>query len=129
MAFELDTSGSVGPMPGWEKPVPTCDRFIFWEKLDPLTQGYAEAQLREVFEWGTLADGKPYGFRHFAPETLATMMADCAAWRKAYCKVGDTPKDGAKFWELRQLQLVHRPDFPPLTLYLSDDGKIMARAA
>ena len=49
MTFQLDTTGGVGPMPGWHKPVPTSNRFIFWFDLSPFAQDYIEALAADNF--------------------------------------------------------------------------------
>ena len=132
--FTLDTSGHV--------PVQYGSRFIgdraFWPDLDPFTQGYVEALLSaaSVKVGGSRLD-IPFGFRHLAPETLATMMKDCAratthapprwhvpAW------AGKTAEEGRKFYRDRQRgDFIVRGLFPPLTLYLGDDGRVYQREA
>lgn len=64
------------------------------------------------------------GFSDLAPETLARIIADCERWQRLYPKGRSGHEGGAYCWELRQAQHVERPDFPPLTVQLGDDGKV-----
>lgn len=86
-----------------------------------------------------------YGFRHLAPETLVAMLKDCALYQ-SYLTGEHSPdrlrRMGECLWYTRQdgdmfLDMEWGPDcaaltqcarvFPPLTLYLSDDGKVRQR--
>lgn len=104
-----------------------------WSDLDAFTQGYVEAlfesgggRIGPVFQWVC-------GFSDLAPETLARIIADCAAVADFAEFFADNP--GASFWLNRQSawpawsdrrpRLVDR--FPPLTAYLGDDGKVYLR--
>lgn len=129
----LDTSGrvagDVGGLAVWRE----------FEELSPFQQGYVKAALHRLSvdllaQW--LDDVDAYrapAFRDLAPEALAAMLKDCQ-------EVGDYAEffavdPGTSFWLNRQsewpawgerrLRLV--PRFPPLTLYLGDDGKIYQR--
>lgn len=134
----LDTSGFVNE--------PIADgirtKRFWWHRLDPFTQGYTEASWRE---WGRLHPGKvygsllrPFGFSDLAPETLAVILRDCAAFRVENF-TWTNAKAGRTFWDLRQegfperyfLSAARRTSeaFPPLTPYLGDDGKVYLREA
>lgn len=71
--FILDTAGRVDQ--------PGLLRALIWGDLDAFTQGYVEA----LFFTSTGDDGEPLeqGFSDLAPETLARIIADCAAFRAA----------------------------------------------
>lgn len=58
-------------------------------------------------------------FSDLAPETLAAILKDC----EANSSTDSTKRSGALFWRNRQEGAV--PDFPPLTLTLSDDGEVV----
>lgn len=129
-AFTLDTSGAVMLAPGF-----------IWSDLDPFTQGYIEALLRE----GSAAVhtereqqgrersrfDRDLGFSDLAPETLAAILTDCARRKTQLAPKGSTlfteAERGRLFWEDRQVALVAA--FPSLTPYLGDDGKVYLRAA
>lgn len=61
MTFQLDKTGGVGPMPGWHKPVPNSNRFIFWSDFSPFMQDYTEALLGSLTaqpgQWFYMASG------------------------------------------------------------------------
>lgn len=62
------------------------------------------------------------GFSDLAPETLARIREDCAAYRQRLLPSDlNHARYGEGFWIDRQRAGSH---FPPLTLYLGDDGKV-----
>jgi hypothetical protein len=97
---------------------------ISWHNLDPFTQGYVEALLRVAPEWvrcGAVA-GPHEGYCAFSdlsPEALAVILKDCEMVRVMW------HGKGQDFWRLRQEG--GWPGFPPLTVYLGDDGKVRLR--
>lgn len=114
--FHLDTSGSVlnGTTGGEPKP-------IGWGYLDAFTQGYIEALFF------TQQNDRGHGaasFSDLAPETLAAILRDCAAYPEVGLMFPEVARtnDGHTFWEMRQAGGFS--DFPPLTLYLGGDGKV-----
>lgn len=127
MTTTLDTSGSVR--------LPMSPRSVIrnhlWSDLTPFAQGYVEAALTGPIEypdpnegWGPSCSPK---FGWLAPATLAAMMADCETLA-ARVRAIDFPATGKFLWEIRQAgQLA--PEFPPITLYLSEDGLIHHRVA
>jgi len=150
MTFQLDTTGGVGPMPGWHKPVPTSNRFIFWFDLSPFAQDYIEALAADNFarvaampsdndetghcrhcgrdnrgeEDGPCSDDCPrqdIRFSDFAPETLERIIADCERFQLMY-PTAATTIGGKGLWTERQAGGL--PRFPPQTLQLCDDGKV-----
>lgn len=57
-----------------------------------------------------------------SPEGLGVSQA---AWLDHFPALNiNNRRSGARFWELRQAQLVARPGFPPLTVSLDDDGRV-----
>jgi hypothetical protein len=72
----VDTRVSEGRAPGTSHPVV----ITAWRDLDAFTQGYVEA----LFFTSTGDDGEAFGegFADLAPETLARIIADCAAFQK-----------------------------------------------
>jgi len=65
-------------------------------------------------------------FSDLAPETLARIMEDCERFG-AMCEANLWLIQGNEFWIMRQRGDLTDKDFPPLTLYLSDDGKVRFR--
>jgi hypothetical protein len=133
--FTLDTSGAV-PM-GRGENIGLAGVNLRWDdpQMTPFVRGCAEGVLREVFEFATLPDGSPYGFRHLAPETLAAILKDC----ERLLEIGNRPgasgwdegrarEQGAGFWVGRQGG-VWAPTFPPRIPYLGDDGRVYLREA
>lgn len=136
--FTLDTSGYV-KKPGREGS-PWADDKWTWSTLDPFTQGYVRRALEDnapeinatinarCLDLGE--DRPPVAFSDLAPETLAAMMKDCAAYLALH-SVPETAANysslGRDFWHDRQSGRC--PAFPPLTLYLGDDGKVYQREA
>lgn len=135
--FKLDTSGEVGIMPAgrWN------ERFMRWSDLSPFAQGYIEAALTsygDVLEMRPRGAGespmlrsmiiahRPARFSDLAPATLAAMLEDCERWKCQFPAVG-AQEDGMAFWVLRNAQFVKRSAFPPVALFLADDGKIRQR--
>lgn len=131
--FVMDTSGRVGADPNW-------DRFggeqgLAWSDLSPFAQGYVEAMLAEAGE--DLADERmaqnprddarlSVGFSDLAPETLARIMEDCEAMKRAP-GLAEEPRGGDFFWHWRQEGKLTINGFPPLTPHLGDDGKVYLR--
>ena len=142
--FTLDTSGVVLMPRGqhWDG--------VNWSDLDPFTQGYGEAAARELYERliSDICEGEParlahaervaaeaVAFRNWSPEALALILRDCAAVRKQFSGVRLTAKHGPEFFASRQngfrvgADVFHgstlKADFPPLTVSLSDEGKVV----
>jgi hypothetical protein len=114
--FTLDTSGEVA-----------CDEHGWahvWSDLTPFQQGYVEAALRPREGLYYPLTSRFAGFSDLAPETLAAMLKDCEAWQRELRLASPaTAASGAGFWEDRRRGLWRH--FPPLTLYLGDDGKVL----
>lgn len=111
----FDTSGTVR-RPGFARP-------LAWSDLSPFEQGYVEALFVETRRANPHHPVVGCGFSDLAPEALVMILRDCEGWLKLYPKASG----GASFWRCRQDQLVTRPDFPPLTVYLGDDGRVHLR--
>lgn len=123
--FKLDTSGEVV--------VPSShyvDEYMIvrFSDLSPFVQGYVEAMfassITDLQNHGYSWDYGRGRFIDLAPETLARIIEDCERWIKQYPKVTLNARSGADFWLYRQRQWIERPEFPPLIIYLSDDGKV-----
>ncbi len=120
--FTLDTSGAVAATDGG---------VYYFAELSPFAQGYVEAMfeaLRDKHSFRTQplvreAIAK-YGFSDLAPETLAAILRDCEAIQ---ADMDQDREQGFHAWRVRQAG--RWPDFPPLTPYLSDDGKVRLREA
>lgn len=72
------------------------------------------------------SDHPEIGDAPFAPETLARVMEDCGRMVDVLLPIDPSKASavlGAKAWTLRQAR--EWPDFPPLTLSLGDDGKVV----
>lgn len=137
MTFQLDTSGYVPPPADealwgpWSK---TADHNIRWSDLSQFTQGYIEALFEA--EFGALADAGWAGpaFRDLAPEALARIIAD----EPIYLNLPGFHMEGSAFvgqkawvqrqagWPVAPFGLVdeYLSALPPLTVQLSDDGKV-----
>ncbi|MGA0604913.1 hypothetical protein ACO2Q0_02850 [Phenylobacterium sp. VNQ135] len=129
--FQLDTSGAVGPYtldaatPGFVAPngVRTC--FLTWDELTPFQQGYVRAALADAPAVGPAADLRFPRFSDLSPATLEAMLGDCE--RRRGRVTGE--RVGALFWKNRQGGHEVDEGFPPLTLFLADDGLIHHREA
>jgi hypothetical protein len=126
-AFTLDTSGVVAATKDHQHPT-KMNGFI-WPDPSPFAQGYVEAALRENSVRPTISKAgarfKP-AFCDLAPVTLAAILKDC----EVLASVGEFENDsecGDHTWKVRQAG--RWPNFPPLTLYLADDGLIYQREA
>lgn len=133
MGEVFDTSGEVFDVN------PLADgshAFWTWEHLTPFQRGYVEALLHHAHDYLGLRAGRyaPLGFSDLSPEALAMILADCEAFSRA---IGKDPSHnaglGRRFYENRQsrfssLWSLHQAEFnaafPPLRVFLSDDGKI-----
>lgn len=122
MAFQLDTSGVV-PFEGGTLGL------ISWEGVGQrgglFTQGYVEALLDAAADqFGLVVINAHHketnpAFSDLARETLARIIEDCARAQ------AQGHGDGAWFWEYRQeANEAPKAGFPPLTLYLGDDGLV-----
>jgi hypothetical protein len=147
-AFTLDTSGVV------EGPIGTPDgqryNAIGWAFLTPFQQGYVEALFAGGVsdEWFDHDEGRrkaitiyPAGFTFsdLAPETLAAILRDCERAAETYPDpAAMTAEAGRAFWAERQTRPhkafianrrggYHVTNFPPLTPYLGDDGRVYLR--
>jgi len=110
--FTHNTSGVVRIYTIPDAGTPTLRRWR-WEDLDPFTQGYIEAM-----GVGTFSD--------LAPETLAAILKDCERFQK-YSGKPRTHLYGGIMWKQRGFGML--PQYPPLTPYLGDDGKVYLREA
>lgn len=141
-AFALDTSGYVQcPAPD-QKPNESTGCW-FWDDLSPFAQGYIDALFASlwdpVFQKPVLRSGpidfRGVAFRHFAPETLADILADCDRYCREWGWDDQCAEIGGDLWRDRQQRFAGWPradelseDFPPVTLlYLGDDGLIYQR--
>lgn len=73
---------------------------------------------------------QPFGFSDLSPEALALILRDCEAYEASGRVVGLWRGDadqGAHFWRWRSQAA--DAAFPPLTPYLSDEGKVCLREA
>jgi hypothetical protein len=135
----FDTSGEVF-IPDRRFPVGATR--IRFSDLSPFCQGYVEAAFAslladasELFDAPPSRDGwaeatsRPLGFSDLHPATLARFMEDCERWLDRYPKTERTHEKGANAWRYRQEQLVERPEFPKLRLYLDDSGKVQCEDA
>lgn len=127
--FQLDTSGAVDALP--LKGSDLDPGAWLWSDLSPFTQGYIEALFAAAREEnGVFAHA---GFSDVAPETLACIIADCAAFIAQH-PGWDHPDGGRLFWEGRNgaeaevdslFGRTCQAHFPPLTVQLGDDGKVV----
>lgn len=141
MAFQLDTSGVVHvrtePHGDW--------RGLGFADLTPFSQGYVEAllialdQQRMAHYQDRRRRGLPEAvpirpaYSWLAPETLARIIADCDLFCESILG-GPNPitaadkESGGEFWRARQSGRLTASarfyGFPPLTVYLGDDGKV-----
>jgi len=121
--FQLDTSGAVLIPTGIDAPGQTTHTVHAWRSLDAFTQGYVEALLRSMglqyFGSGESDDTPRFvGFSDLAPETLATIIRDCAE----YTAAPDDRTLGSWFWHNRQQGIIGPR--PPLTPTVGSDGLI-----
>lgn len=139
--FTFDTSGHV--LSGFCAAGDPDTLYAYkWPDLDAFTQGYVEALFASVEDRNE--DGEPQlqtapqpgpppyeawlvvvGFSDLAPETLAAILKDCAAFQAERPGLSDTTTNGAMLWEARQVG--RWSAFPPLTPHLGDDGKVYLR--
>lgn len=130
MTFTLDTTTPVAE----RTPDGDLIGYHHWSDLSPFAQGYVEA----LFAGGViglsertpllsapayLSGPRPFAFSDLAPEALALILKDCEDARR---KLNANEVDGPWFWAWRQRN--QSPVFPPLTVYLGDDGKVRLRA-
>lgn len=129
----LDTSGEID-CPRLYNDGPCICGKNRWGQLTSFTQGYVEALFASIpneartYEGFAARGHRPIAFSDLAPETLARIIADCAAFVKEY--PGWDHRDGGRlFWASRQGGATGWPaymseGFPPLTVLLGDDGKV-----
>lgn len=130
--FTLDTSGqvAVGRNPVWG--VLT----VSFRDLPPFAQGYVEAlfaDARPGYDDAGLGGHYVCGFSDLSPEALGMILQDCeriqGRAREGLTNGLARPTDpGGAFWRLRQ-RGIYGDDFPPLTPFLADDGKVHLREA
>lgn len=153
-AFTLDTSGVVlGETRPNGKGGVQPDGAWTWRALDAFTQGYIAALFESegddlrtanralaLAETGLMPDDDespesaaafealyPVGFSDLAPDTLARIVADCAAVTgdgAQYSHSRDYAHEGAAFWSDRIHGALDQP-LPPLTVQLGDAGKVI----
>jgi hypothetical protein len=116
----LDTSGRVA---GTHAGIAVWYEF---EDLSPFQQGYVEALFADMRRLGIEGhrefEYRDNRFSDLSPAALAMIIRDCEGQAKAYTdRVPDTV-DGGIFWSGRQGWRLR--GFPPLTITLSDGGKI-----
>jgi len=142
--FTLDTSGAVATGDAAQGTYWA----YFWPDLSPFERGYTRKALEDLNEAlranpGNYLDGgegveyigPTVGFSDLSPEALGVIRKDCKlaennsyAWHTWLDRVG--VEGGKNFWESRQKP--HRwyaKTFPPLTVFLSDEGRVCLREA
>ncbi len=120
--FQLETSGAVQMPEPFEK---YGRGFWDWSDLSPFVQGYVEALLRHLNR-DLLVDGEvPFG--RIAPETLARIMEDCETIQRMFSNFSEVfpINPGREFYIRRQRGNYRSHGFPPLTVSLNDDGKVV----
>ncbi len=128
--FQLDTSGTV-----WRSPQSAMGA-TQWSDLSPFAQGYVEAlfagaaiEFPAPGVWMDDGQGtaREVGFSDLSPEALALILQDCEAFQASGVRYhySDSQAGGRGFFDDRQRGVFE--GFPPLTPYLSDDGKIHLR--
>lgn len=133
MVLELDTSGEVALSVARGIPFEVAGGHS-WFDLNPFTRGYVTAMLvqlnlsRGYMPGDGQAGARELGFSDLAPETLSLIIDDCAAMRSGLL-ISGAPGGGREAWTQRQSGWVDwgtkpRADWPPLTVYLGDDGKV-----
>ena len=159
MTRQLDTSGFVEvPVKTPSAAAPYTHtrqhaRPTRWSALDPFMQGYvggasvSTGPIVKCRSYGCNGRGyvsennrsdnpckgcgttgkQPFAFSDLAPETLARIVEDCATRMAERPRLG-SEKDGEHFWRARQ-RGTWEATFPPLTVYLGDDGKVYLREA
>lgn len=143
--FQLDTSGTIYVPGALGHPAPGMETAYTWRILDDFTQGYIEAMFFTAT--GTAEDGdlREATFANLAPETLASIIADCDKFRddaKIVVCVGNRDAEaGRDFWYTRNGHGVGFWDgdwpepcasdldkaarqFHAVDLYRGDDGKV-----
>lgn len=134
-SFKLDASGFVSLTLTGEVPADFMDGTAWtFSDLVPFMQGYVEALFADLRDrWIAVAVDRGHdpanlthpGFSDLAPEALARIMEDCVARLRSRDCVQPTWAGGRSFWTHRQAG--ERKGFPPLTVFLADDGKVWFR--
>lgn len=130
--FKLDTSGEVA-IPAINAMTGEPDRIWIgyrWSDLSPFAQGYIEAAFGGLLSGFSDYERKASlaGFRHLAPATLAAMLEDCERFASdPRCESALGKSNGSALWTLRKMGAGDTHGFPPVTLYLADDGKVHQR--
>ena len=115
MTFDFDTSGAVQH--------PTRELPYRWSDLSPFAQGYIRAAFAD-YQARVHGDANAgLAFSDLHPDTLASMLADCAAFQSRH-PGHDTASHGRALWESRQRGAL--PHLPPLRLSLDHNGKVIA---
>ena len=141
MTFTLDTSGAVTFLhPAAPRGLLRHD--VRWPDLSPFEQGTLWAMFASIPEYAPLSTPgctwvyRERRFSDLAPEALDLIRRDCAAFSAVLSH--PSREAGGLLWQERQAGKWHEPQivgktrlpaFPPLTSYLSDDGKVRLREA
>lgn len=125
MSDHLNRTGSVGTVTSAPQGGSYCQT-IWWNNLNAFSRGYIEALFASICPE---EDGsRPIlqaSFSDIAPETLARIIADCAAFPSWSGRCDHSSHGGEVFFAQRQRG--QWPDsFPPLTITLGDNGKVRA---
>lgn len=99
-----------------------------------------ECLAEELREYSYTSQGMDYGeakpwpmeqyapaFSDLSPEALALILRDCERLKTIYPTWADRVMAGRDFYEERQRGEWVKFGFPPITPYLSDDGKACLR--
>jgi hypothetical protein len=129
--FQFDTSGKA-----YRSISETTLEAVYWSDLSPFVQGYVEAMMQAANEvvWpgipqfrNAMGGALDLKFSDLAPENLARIMEDCERFAKEF---GEWPgKEHGYGWWIGRQRGSYSPQFPPLTVYLGDDGKVYLRDA
>lgn len=123
MTPTFDTSGYIAlptTIIGGDLPCP-----LVWDNLTEFAQGFVAVSL-ETLQRRLLRQGRrvKLAFSDLSAEAIALIFTDCAKVNGADDAAWLNADAGRDFWIGRQLGGFANAGFPPLNIYLDEEGKV-----
>lgn len=122
---KFDTSGAI------ERGQAYGGQFI-WSDFSPLAQGYVEAMAAWCAKNCIAISLRNFSFDMLAAEAVTMILSDCEAWLDEFTGrsknvIRQDARCGREFYRIRQEG--KRRTFPPVRMFVRDDGKVMLEIA
>ncbi|MBU0801396.1 MAG: hypothetical protein KKA05_10415 [Alphaproteobacteria bacterium] len=126
MREQLDTSGTV--LGVFDRELMKRDGCWTWDGMNNFMQGYISAALLAETGLSGVPLWQNKAFSDFAPQALKLADENCTRFQRLTPGANDQDM-GAMFWNDQQAGRWERVCFPPIAVYVGEDGLIYFREA